>query len=311
MGTLEQIDPDNSTIRLGNVRSFGTENRTTDIHVPVTNEIFSSIVFNANDIQDLQAHAAAVPPDPAIISAKKEVAKPVHSSSHAPSSAAGSNNAPRRGGYAGAASNNRSIDPVSRPFVTNKAFGSSKNKQFNDKQDHKHDHKNDHKHDNREGGNKHENKPYREFDRNKNTNTYTKRGTGDSLLHLKTFGAVSGDDANNKPSADFDLEEANRKFDKESEMKKLNINDDANETSTGADGDENAETEKKAPPAYDKSKSFFDSLSPATTVKNVNRSAERQANIETFGAAGISHSWRGGRGGYRGGRGGYRGGNKQ
>lgn len=71
-----------------------------------------------------------------------------------------------------------------------------------------------------------------------------------------------------------------------------------------------------AQPAYNKSSSFFDSLTTGTG--GLRHEEERRLNQETFGSAGIVHTGgmygshhRGGRGGYvsRGGqRGGYRGG---
>ncbi|XP_022103384.1 protein LSM14 homolog A-like isoform X2 [Acanthaster planci] len=62
-GCLYSISPEESTITLSNVRSFGTENRETTRHVPPGNEVYSLIIFKAGDIKDL--HVCGLPKEAA------------------------------------------------------------------------------------------------------------------------------------------------------------------------------------------------------------------------------------------------------
>uniref|UniRef100_A0A0A9WW08 Sm domain-containing protein n=1 Tax=Lygus hesperus TaxID=30085 RepID=A0A0A9WW08_LYGHE len=67
-GKLYTVDPQDCTIALANVRSFGTEDRKTAHPVPPQNQIYDYILFRATDIKDI----SVVPPtqllyDPAIV----------------------------------------------------------------------------------------------------------------------------------------------------------------------------------------------------------------------------------------------------
>ena len=63
-GTLYTIDTQQSTVALQNVRSFGTEGRKQDGHIPPSTEVFDYIIFRGQDIKDL--HVCETPtPDPA------------------------------------------------------------------------------------------------------------------------------------------------------------------------------------------------------------------------------------------------------
>lgn len=53
-GTLFNINPNEQTLTLINVKSYGTEGRRPGNEISGSQEIFSSIVFKGNDIKDLQ-----------------------------------------------------------------------------------------------------------------------------------------------------------------------------------------------------------------------------------------------------------------
>ena len=117
--------------------------------------------------------------------------------------------------------------------------------------------------------------------------------------------------------AEFDMEASNAR------MASLGLGPSASEIASagtdlagGSDGTEGAAADAAAPPfakpvlakaAYNKSSSFFDSLSSGQG--GLGRQEERRLNVETFGAVQVAgttqHHYRGG---YRGGRGGRGGG---
>lgn len=82
VGTLDQINSEDSTVSLENVRSYGTEGRIgrPEDEVPPSEQTYEYIVFRGTDVKDLRIEEAptvakenkppAVPNDPAIMSAR-------------------------------------------------------------------------------------------------------------------------------------------------------------------------------------------------------------------------------------------------
>jgi len=75
-GTLYTIDTTNSTVALQNVRSFGTEDRKKDNHIPPSPEVFDYIIFRGTDIKDLHVCDTPTPAAPPQPPAPAEPAQP-------------------------------------------------------------------------------------------------------------------------------------------------------------------------------------------------------------------------------------------
>ena len=54
MGTLHEINPEQSTIALEDVYSFGTESRKADNFIPASQQKFDYIVFRGSDVKDIK-----------------------------------------------------------------------------------------------------------------------------------------------------------------------------------------------------------------------------------------------------------------
>uniref|UniRef100_UPI0037E77861 protein LSM14 homolog B-like n=1 Tax=Semicossyphus pulcher TaxID=241346 RepID=UPI0037E77861 len=71
-GILSSVDTERSTVALGKVKSFGTEDRHTDRPVPPKDEIYEYIIFRGSDIKDITVSEPpkphhGLPRDPAIV----------------------------------------------------------------------------------------------------------------------------------------------------------------------------------------------------------------------------------------------------
>lgn len=54
VGTLHEINPEQSTIALEDVYSFGTEGRPAKDYIPASNQKFDYIVFRGTDVKDIK-----------------------------------------------------------------------------------------------------------------------------------------------------------------------------------------------------------------------------------------------------------------
>ncbi|XP_044010502.1 protein LSM14 homolog B-like isoform X2 [Aphidius gifuensis] len=68
-GRLFTVDPQECTIALANVRSFGTEDRDTQFPVVPQNQVYEYILFRGSDIKDIRVvnNVHSIPNDPAIV----------------------------------------------------------------------------------------------------------------------------------------------------------------------------------------------------------------------------------------------------
>ncbi|XP_046752171.1 protein LSM14 homolog B isoform X2 [Diprion similis] len=68
-GRLFTVDPQECTIALANVRSFGTEDRETQFPVAPQNQVYEYILFRGSDIKDIRVvnNVSTIPNDPAIV----------------------------------------------------------------------------------------------------------------------------------------------------------------------------------------------------------------------------------------------------
>ncbi|KIW79420.1 hypothetical protein Z517_06032 [Fonsecaea pedrosoi CBS 271.37] len=80
VGTLHEINPEQSTIALENVFSFGTEDRKVDKFIPPSQQKYGFIVFRGSDVKDIKiaedepsqpSPPQSMPNDPAILNASR------------------------------------------------------------------------------------------------------------------------------------------------------------------------------------------------------------------------------------------------
>ncbi|KAL8808990.1 MAG: hypothetical protein Q9223_005249, partial [Gallowayella weberi] len=86
VGTLHEINSENSTVALENVISWGTEGRDPENEVPPSETVYEYIVFRGSDVKDLRIEEAPkenrppqppqVPDDPAILGSARRQAAP-------------------------------------------------------------------------------------------------------------------------------------------------------------------------------------------------------------------------------------------
>lgn len=78
-GTLHSIDPNEHTVSLSNVKSFGTEGRRIDgKQIPISTELYEFIIFRGSDIKDLSViQTTPILNDSAIIKANIKETQPI------------------------------------------------------------------------------------------------------------------------------------------------------------------------------------------------------------------------------------------
>jgi protein LSM14 len=106
-GILYTVDSVEATIALAKVRSFGTEDRPTANPVAARDEVYEYVVFQASDIKDLivcdkvnKPNSSTLPYDPAIISVSQKPVEPwAPKDAVAPSGASSRSISPPRAGH--------------------------------------------------------------------------------------------------------------------------------------------------------------------------------------------------------------------
>lgn len=280
-GVLYAIDQEKSSVTLQSVKCFGTEGRTGagQEYLP-DDKVYDYILFEASDIKDLHVHEAASAPAPA-----PSPAKDVPSSTPSPTQQPSQQQQP----LTKSAPPQRQQQQQARPAAGGRggasrggrgSYGGGRGGVRG--------------RGGREGGG-------------------ALPGTGGHLLGRrgKTEGGASG--GPEKGQGEFDFESALQGFNKEEEMAKLSVKEEAGGEggAVGSEGTGGAAGEGTIPEVkkYDKS-SFFDDLSTGPGAGGrPSMAEERKTNMDTFGVAALhnpQHRRYGGRGGGRGGP--YRGG---
>ncbi|CAD5126114.1 DgyrCDS14287 [Dimorphilus gyrociliatus] len=340
-GILYTIDPNESTVALAKVRSYGTEDRPTDRPVPPREEIYEYIIFRGSDIKDIHVCEppkpqgpfphASLPHDPAIVKSSQP-AQPTFAPSGLTAAASGASNATSplqsrdKSEYAPPIPSSPQQPPqVQSPAVKFFKPTLDQGVQVSMRVPFKVSSSGHH------GG------KYTERDQRMKTDDSQRRGghpnRGRGGNNMRGFSGVRGQvyrqqsgprgrggssagrggrdsRERSKFDSDFDFDEANAKFSKEELeeeiKKKLTITDGEKETKE----EEGKETEESV--YYDKKKSFFDNLCDDTgeDKERPNWREERKLNSETFGVSSVRRGrgggFRPGSGNFRGGRG-YRG----
>ena len=332
LGTLVDINAAESTVALENVISFGTENRPCPTPYPPSKNSYNFIKFRGTDIADLHVFEQTQPQDPAIIEATQgppngNIPGPMvppaqmspggpapggnnFSSSFSPNASFNqqnaSNNFPGYPAQAAPTPSNSFQDNAEPkvPSSPNRAAPEAGEQKIEAGEREGEEHRN-------EGSN------YRGRGRSNNPrkNSYNNRRYREGMPYTnKTLSF----------EADFDFETANAKFNKEEieeefakKISKMCLTAPTPDVETVTDVPA-AEEEAKPTPAeddedqcYDRSKSFFDTIScEALEKENGQRRrppswhAERSLNSETFGEGTVTYQRRSYQSNYRGNRGG-------
>lgn len=300
-GILYTVDSQEATIALSKVKSFGTEDRPTPHPVPGRDEVYEYIIFKASDIKDLivcdtpkpPASMGGLPYDPAILSVSQQPVEPKTQQPSAEDSHGGfyTSQQPQqyysqnRGSQQASPPMQRPVEPRSHTTSDQHAHSGSYNRQ----------------------------QPQRYYNHSRGERTQARPPMRSNQPREKL-----------KFDSDYDFEKANEQFketigditkDLEAKLKIGGETQKTSSTKSGQRSDENtAEDNEKY---YDKSSSFFDSISCEALEKQEGTNTrpdwrkERMTNQETFGSSAVrSLGYRRGGRGYGGPRG-MRGGGNQ
>uniref|UniRef100_A0A7S3PJE4 FFD box profile domain-containing protein n=1 Tax=Aplanochytrium stocchinoi TaxID=215587 RepID=A0A7S3PJE4_9STRA len=283
VGTLYNINIEDSTVALHNVKVHGTEGRRKGgPQIPANEEIFEYVIFRGTDIKDLVVCAPPVKEkekstepafvDPAIISSKQSA-------------------------DLGKGQNSKTDDNIkgSPQLDTEPLNVQSDDRSGGNPRDSTNSWRNRRNVQNTWGSNRHNKRDHRHFRRGYGRNRGGAiPGMGKHLEKVRMRGG--GGNIESDLNTEFDFASMNEKFDKEAELAKLSLNE--NTISGSDEEDENAEDDETATAGYDKSSSFFDTIScdmndRAAGKRNLGGAEERQLNSETFGAVGLQHRGQG------------------
>ncbi|KAF9427394.1 hypothetical protein BGZ94_004994 [Podila epigama] len=339
VGILHHLNPQDSTVALEQVKSYGTEGRRGNPadEIPPSDNVFEYIVFRGSDVKDLHVCEPPapvqppvrpqVPDDPAILGQQYQPqppqqqpipqAHPVSTQERSPPAAV-----PKTESFESqqGKTDSDTIKPAppparSAPKPQSNELGQSVEilaKQVSELNVSK------------------DSEPVQHVMENKSTNRLP--GMGGHLLQSNnrrggrghrggSHGMMNNGRAPAIPASDFDFETSNAKFHKDDLVKEVSKTDEQHAVKE----EEEEVVIPQAEEFYDRSKSFFDNISCETKERMNNadaksqggnrlsmperrakQSEERQLNLETFGQTSVDSGRF--RGGYRGGRGGYRGG---
>ncbi|CAE7275787.1 LSM14A, partial [Symbiodinium sp. KB8] len=301
-GKVHSMDHTKGTLTLQDVVVFGTEDRPVQGPViPKADVVYEFLVFDAASVQKLDfvdpVPTATSIPDPGVVEAGQS--RPLEATSHSQ----------QRTDPWGQATHHAGAGPDA-PGSWRTAAPAPRQERRQER--HRHGHHGHHSHrDSRRGG---------------DGGGHTRAGRGDHLVGAKE---LDGDPSAPEPvDGEFDFQSANAKFDKEAVFEELSQEQQHRDVpgmpavAVAAPGESTA----AVPAAYNKTSSFFDTLSSDASDRaqgidaRPDRAKLRAVNVETFGSEGLktrqsgggrgrgrSHGYHSrGRGGYGGG-GGYSG----
>ncbi|KAJ1920623.1 hypothetical protein H4219_001181 [Mycoemilia scoparia] len=307
VGTLKDVNEEEQTIALEQVRSMGTEGRKQNPleEIPPSNDVYEYIQFRATDVISVQFESETQqqqpppppppPADPAILNAGAPIQQPAQK---AQQESVKPKPVPQQPVAEPVVEKIKTPEPKTqpKPVVEEKTVDSESTTDFATIQAKDSDAL----------------EPHRSYPSHNNQNRH--RG-GYNRGHNIRRGGFRRPHGIPVPDSDFDFESSNSKFNKDELMKEfsgLSVGD--SETSAVDQVVAETSTQPKADAFYDKQKSFFDDISCEVKERIQNQAQgnsidgrarmqkERRQNVETFGQVSIDH--RGyGRGRGRGGRG--------